>query len=747
MTDAAGRLWVHHPATDPTVLGSSFAAREWYRGASKAQDTYLSGAYERAAKPVRLVYAFAIPLFDPERRRTGYLVVQDSGVRLRQSLKNLALPPGGSAALIDHNGRVVFEIGPARFPPAEDLRTRSPCIDAALRGQEKTDTAKFTAGNYIVVCTPARQAGWAVVTYFPTSQLLAPVRAIAWQISIVGVLLLILTGVLAARWAATYARNRQLLADGERLTRELNAQLDERQREEERFRTVVEAAPNGIVMVNEAGIITLVNAQMEKLFGYGREELIGRSVEVLVPERFRASHPGQRAGFVSDPHARAMGAGHDLFGRRKDGCEFPVEIGLNPIATREGPVVLASVIDITERKSAEEQLMRLQRERERILNSVDFGIHALDRDGKIVFENLRAAKMFDRDAQEMIGQPAHALMHHTRADGSPHPQSECPIYATLHDGISRRVEDDVFWRKDGGSFPVAYTATPEFDEAGNVTGVLVSFRDISARKRAEEALRKLNEELRIATEQAQAADRIKSAFLATMSHELRTPLNSIIGFTGIILQELAGPLNPEQQKQLEMVRGSARHLLALINDVLDISKIEAGQLEVAHESFDLRASIGKVVGIVKPLAEQKGLALRVEGVEGAGDMVGDARRVEQILLNLLSNAVKFTEAGTVTLAVEPVAEYVGSAGAAPGPAVRLRVTDTGMGIKPEDLTTLFQPFRQLDSGLARNHEGTGLGLAICRRLADLMGGEIRAESRWGNGSSFSVTLPLAGAPT
>ena len=236
-----------------------------------------------------------------------------------------------------------------------------------------------------------------------------------------------------------------------------------------------------------------------------------------------------------------------------------------------------------------------------------------------------------------------------------------------------------------------------------------------------------------AKEAAESADRTKSAFLATMSHELRTPLNSIIGFTGILLQQLAGPLNDEQRKQLGIVRDSARHLLALINDVLDISKIEAGQLEVTRAPLDLRASIDKVAGIVRPLAEKKGLALRMRLAPEIGPCETDSRRLEQVLLNLLQNAIKFTERGEVALAAE-----------IEGGALRLSVADTGIGIRPEDMGQLFQPFRQIDSGLSRQHEGTGLGLAICRRLVELLGGTLRAESQWGQGSVFTLTLPVKG---
>ena len=268
---------------------------------------------------------------------------------------------------------------------------------------------------------------------------------------------------------------------------------------------------------------------------------------------------------------------------------------------------------------------------------------------------------------------------------------------------------------------------------GGLVGIIV---DITPLKDTEAALRE-------AKHAAEAADRIKSAFLATMSHELRTPLNSIIGFTGIILQGLPGPLNDEQKKQLRMVQNSARHLLSLINDVLDISKIEAGELTVAHEPFDLSTSVTKVVGIVRPLAEKKNLALVVEMADGIEPLTGDVRRVEQILLNLLSNAIKFTDTGAITLSVRMV-EGDAEMQPAGGRAVRVSVADTGVGIQPEHLSELFQPFRQIDTALTRRYEGTGLGLAICQRLIELMGGRIEVSSRFGEGSVFSVTLPCDG---
>lgn len=250
------------------------------------------------------------------------------------------------------------------------------------------------------------------------------------------------------------------------------------------------------------------------------------------------------------------------------------------------------------------------------------------------------------------------------------------------------------------------------------------------RDHLEEIVLERTRELAQAKEAAESADRLKSAFLATMSHELRTPLNSIIGFSGILEQELAGPLNDEQKKQLGMVSDSAAHLLALINDVLDISKIEAGQLKIASEPVEIRPLLEKVVSTVKPLAGAKNLALELEIAPEAVTVMADSRRVEQVLLNLLSNAIKFTEQGSVRVACT-----------AEGPMVHITVTDTGIGIQKQDLERLFAPFTQIETGLTRKYEGTGLGLSIAKRLVTLMGGQISVESEPGRGSTFGFTLP------
>jgi signal transduction histidine kinase len=280
------------------------------------------------------------------------------------------------------------------------------------------------------------------------------------------------------------------------------------------------------------------------------------------------------------------------------------------------------------------------------------------------------------------------------------------------------------------------------DLGRNISHGMIAIRAREERARAIEALEATRAELedRVAErtrelveakEAAEAADRTKSAFLANMSHELRTPLNSIIGFTGILLQHLAGPLNDEQRKQLTMVQTSGRHLLALVSDVLDLSKIEAGQLKIAHDRFDLANAIERTTLGVRPQLERKGLSLSLEVPPEVGSITGDRRRVEQILMNLLSNAIKFTDHGAVSVRAWR-----------DGPWVKVEVTDTGIGIDAAQIGRLFQPFSQLESGLARRHEGTGLGLSICRQLVELMGGTIDVRSQPGVGTVFVFALPV-----
>ncbi len=396
-------------------------------------------------------------------------------------------------------------------------------------------------------------------------------------------------------------------------------------------------------------------------------------------------------------------------------------------------------IDISERRMVEDELLESETKYRRIIETANEGIWVLDRGLNTTFVNQRFADMLGYTREDMIG---HHLMEYIADEDKQVIENQI---ATRRKGMKGSYELRLMHR-DRRTIWCLVSGSPILDEAGSFQGSFGMFTDITERKKAEEAIQDAHRtlehkvaertrELAQAKEAAESADRLKSAFLATMSHELRTPLNSIIGFSGILLQELAGPLNEEQKKQLGMVSDSAEHLLALINDVLDLSKIEAGQLKIAKEPFSLRPVLDKVVRTVNPLAQVKHLSLELEVAPEVGAVMADSRRVEQILLNLLSNSIKFTEQGYIRISCEPA-----------GSEVRISVTDTGIGIKPEDLEKLFRPFTQVETGLTRQYEGTGLGLSISKRLVTLMGGTITVTSEWGKGSTFSFTIPVDRSP-
>jgi PAS domain S-box-containing protein len=358
-------------------------------------------------------------------------------------------------------------------------------------------------------------------------------------------------------------------------------------RADEKFRGLLESAPDSIVIVNQYGTIELINIQTERLFGYNRNELVGQPINILLPDRYKQNHQRNVESYFSNPNVRSMGKGLELFARKVDGTEFPVEISLSPLRTEYGTWVSAAIRDVTDRKVFEQAL----------------------------FE----------------------------------------------------------------------------------------------------------------------ANRLKSEFLANMSHELRTPLNGIIGFSELLIDKKVGPLNDRQKEYLGDILNSGTHLLRLINDVLDLSKIESGKLELAIETFFAKEAIDEVCSVVHSIAEKKRIGIAINITPQMKEISIDKHKFKQILYNLLSNAIKFTnEGGKVTIEVESNGNEWFS----------VKVKDTGIGMTPEGMRTLFTPFVQLDSGIARKQDGTGLGLVLTKKFVELHNGSIKVESEVNKGSVFTIQLPV-----
>ncbi|HSM99397.1 MAG TPA: PAS domain S-box protein [Rudaea sp.] len=512
------------------------------------------------------------------------------------------------------------------------------------------------------------------------------------------------------------------------------------QRERHFSDAMIESMPGILYLYDGNGRFLRWNRQFERVSGYAADEIARMHpldffdkadkplLEAKIAEVFATGSATVEASFATKG-GRALP--YFFTGRRVELDGMPCLVGIG--------------IDVSARHEAE-RAHKLSEERyRRLFDCAPDGIVLADHDSVYLEANPSICRMLGYSRDELVGRHARDIVVPTELEHVDPAIREIASGSDYH-------REWIFRRKDGSTFTADVIGALMPD--GTIMGMI---RDITDRKRAELALRDLNEtlelrvttrteELRSALVQAEAADRTKSAFLATMSHELRTPLNSIIGFTGLILMGLAGPLNDEQTRQLGMVQKSAKHLLELINDVLDLSKIEAGQFVIHAEPFDLRAVIEHAVELARPLADKKGIALAATVEPGIGEMRSDPRRVEQILINLLHNAIKFTESGSVTLSAEPVPSTT-DPGSRPDPGgARIAVMDTGIGIKPELIAMLFKPFQQIDNGLSRNREGTGLGLAISQRLAHLLGGEISVVSEWSRGSRFTVFLPIHSEP-
>lgn len=477
------------------------------------------------------------------------------------------------------------------------------------------------------------------------------------------------------------------------------------------FELIVEGVPVALLMADQDRRISLVNRKTETLFGYSRSELIGEPLELLVPERVRQQHAEQVAIYLEAPTQRRMGAGRELFGRRKNATEMPIEIGLNPIRTAEGVFTLASIIDITERKRD----MEVKQHMAALVESADDAIVAKNLDGIISAWNPGAERLLGYSAKEMIGQPVTRLLPEGRVD------EEAMILGRIRRG-ERVAQFETLRRKsDGSVVEVSLTISPIRDTNGAIVGASKIMRDITERKRSEKAVQRSNAEL------AQRNTELDN-FVYTASHDLRAPLTGISSIVQWILEDDRA-LAEESRGRLALILGRVERMQQLLTDIRDYARNDTN---VVHSGSPVSAAT-LVANVIATAHVPPGFSIR--GDPSLQTVQVQRVPLEQVLHNLVSNAIKHHDrpAGTVTVSVRHRGEWL-----------RFSVMDDGPGIPAEYREVIFEMFRTLKP--RDEVEGSGMGLALVRKIVGRMGGRCGVDPAAQRGSDFWFEWPSIGGP-
>ncbi len=491
------------------------------------------------------------------------------------------------------------------------------------------------------------------------------------------------------------------------------------------------------IATDAQGVIQIFNVGAERMLGYTAAEVVDKITPAAIsdPQEVIARAaalsleletkitPGFEA--LVFKASRGIEDIYELTYIRKDGSRFPAIVSVTALRDAQGAIIGYLLIgtDNTARKHVEEQLRWTEESFRLMVESVtDYAIVMLDPKGIVVSWNAGAERIKGYSAEEIVGQ--HFSRFYPEEDiQSGKPQSDLDVVA------AKGQFEDEGWRvrQDGSTFwaNVAFTAIR--DQGGNLRGFAMLTRDLTEPMKIEATLTK-------AKEAADAANQAKSAFLATMSHELRTPMNAILGYSEILMEDAQDKGQEDFIPDLQKIHASGNHLLSLINNILDLSKIEAGKMDLFLESFGISRVIEDVVSTIRPLVEKNANTLQVHCAADLGTMHADLTKVRQSLFNLLSNACKFTENGTIIL--EASRELIGGVD-----WIKFSVSDTGIGMAPDQMEKLFQPFVQGDASTSRKFGGTGLGMTITHRFCQMMGGEISAASEPGSGTTFTIRLP------
>jgi PAS domain S-box-containing protein len=495
--------------------------------------------------------------------------------------------------------------------------------------------------------------------------------------------------------------------------------------DERRFRLVVEAAPNAVVMIDRAGKIVMVNTQAERIFGYSRAELVGQPVEMLVPERFRSHHSELRETFFADPRLRPVGTGRDLYGLKRDGGEFPVEIGLTPIETDAGTMVFSAIIDITARKAAELALRETEQRFSLLVEGVtDYAIYMLDPNGIVTSWNRGAQRIKGYRTEEIVGQ--HFACFYTEEDRKANaPQQTLEIAA--RDG--RFEAEALRVRKDGSRFLANVVIDALKDEGGQLIGFAKITRDVSERVAAARELERLNRELQKRATELEASNKELESFAYSVSHDLRAPLRHVAAYSELLQKQASSLLDDKSRRYVQTILESAKRMGNLIDDLLAFSRL--GRAEAKMRAVDLQQVVKEAIAEVSRDTRDRDIAWKIGALPACH---GDSSMLKLVVVNLVSNAVKFTRMRTR-------AEIEIGCVDKDNDELEVFVRDNGAGFDMQYANKLFGVFQRLH--LAEQFEGTGIGLATVQRITHRHGGQVRAEGAVDQGATFYFSLPKA----